>query len=279
MIKTRTFPESNYHAVYLNGKTMRFPLDPTKPVTALTFPEFYDIKITNKCYGGCPYCYQDSVKNAPHYEDLVGKTDSFFGTMSENERPFQVAIGGGEPTIHPEFGDLCHRLFELGIDPNYTTAGTSLTPKVMDITTRFVTGVAVSCHDHLNWRKGVEKLLEAGVYTNLHVVISDAASVQRLDKIYREFHGRINYFVLLPQIAQGRAKIEFNSWFKLKHYINALTDRSDIAFGAMFYPYLHDLNWDISLYEPEAFSRYLDMDKMEQFASSFSVEPLVFNPE
>ena len=54
MIKVRIFPEHNYKGIYFNDKTMRIALDPTKPITELTFPEFYDVKITGYCEGECP---------------------------------------------------------------------------------------------------------------------------------------------------------------------------------------------------------------------------------
>ena len=269
-MKTKTFPESNYHAIYINGKTLRFPIDPRKSVTTLEYPEFYDVKITNRCNGNCPYCYQSSTAEELHYEDIVDKAEEFFGAMSANQRPFQVAIGGGEPTMHPEFGAFCKKLKELGIDPNYSTNGTLLTDAILDITEQYVNGVAVSCHPHLPWRDGVEKLLGRGIYTNLHIIISDEDSVQRFLEIYGEFHGKVKHFVLLPLVAQGRATDEFACWPTLKAHLDSLEDRSDVAFGALFYPYLPDLWWDISIYEPEAFSQYLVMDDMSLHPSSFS---------
>ena len=155
-MKIRTFPESNYRAFYVNGKTLRLPIDPTRKMTELEHPEFYDVKITNKCFGGCPYCYQSSLASSEHFTDVPGKIGKFFGEMSENERPFQVAIGGGEPTIHPEFREICAAFKRLGIDPNYTTNGMNLTDEVLDITEEFVNGVAVSTHSHLKWQEGVK---------------------------------------------------------------------------------------------------------------------------
>lgn len=270
-MKTRTFVESNYRAMYTGGKTLRMPLDASLPITELEWPEFYDVKITNKCFGGCSYCYQDSRAGFDHFTDVPDKIWEFFGNMTPNQRPFQVAIGGGEPTIHPDFREICKTFMDLGIDPNYTTNGTNMTGDILDITDEFVTGVAVSCHEHLDWRRGVDRLLREDVYTNLHVIISDEDSVQRFIDTHEEYTGRIKYFVLLPMIAQGRAKSEFAVWDHLKDVLNSLEDRSDIAFGALFHPFLSDLEgWDISVYEPEAFSQYLVMDDdMKTYPSSF----------
>jgi hypothetical protein len=61
MIKTRRFPESNYSAVWFAGKTIRSQIDPTKPITELKFPEFYDVDIfetmNGLCRANCPWCF------------------------------------------------------------------------------------------------------------------------------------------------------------------------------------------------------------------------------
>jgi len=273
-MKTRVLPDSNYRAFYINGKTLRLPIDPTRPVTELEHPEFFDVKITDKCFGACPYCYQSSAGKLDHFNNVPEKIQKYFGAMTPNERPFQVAIGGGEPTLHPEFREICAAFKELGIDPNYTTNGTNLTDEVLDITEEFVNGVAVSTHSHLPWRKGVERLASRNVYTNLHIIISDKESVHAFMDIYQAMeYQNIEHFVLLPMIAQGRSQEEFQVWELLREYLNAIEDHSHIAFGALFHPYLSDLDWDISIYEPEAFSRYLVVDdEMREYPSSFSTE-------
>ena len=93
MIKTRIFPESNYKSIWLNGKTIRIALDPNKPITELKYPEFYDIKITGKCNGQCPWCYMDSKTIDKNYDNIVEKVLKYFGPMNSNQRPFQVALG------------------------------------------------------------------------------------------------------------------------------------------------------------------------------------------
>jgi len=57
MLRKRTCQESNYHAVFIDGKTIRIAIDKDEPVLPLTYPEFFDIKLTNKCSGGCQFCF------------------------------------------------------------------------------------------------------------------------------------------------------------------------------------------------------------------------------
>ena len=104
-IKIREFVESNYKAIWMDGKTMRIALNPSKHITELIYPEFLDIKLTGQCDGQCPYCYMSSEKNEPHYKNIIQKIKNRFGSLTENQKPFQVALGGGEPTSHPDFSE------------------------------------------------------------------------------------------------------------------------------------------------------------------------------
>jgi MoaA/NifB/PqqE/SkfB family radical SAM enzyme len=273
MIKTRMFPEHNYKGIYLNGKTMRVALDPTKPITELKYPEFYDVKVTGYCEGECPWCYQDSKPKDPHY-DVLSNLDKFFGVMDENQKPFQVAIGGGEPTSHPDFVKILAKFDDLGITPNYTTNGMKLTPEIISATQKYCGGVAISCHPHLEtyWRSAVKTLQDANVKVNFHIIIDSEKSVERFKKIYEEFSGTIEYFVLLPYIPKGRAIEKEVSTTKLFDYLLSLDSMEDVAFGANFYEALKQYRGqvDVSLYEPEIMSKYLDMMDMKLHASSFA---------
>ena len=278
MIKVREFPKENYKGIFFNGKTMRLQYDTSKPISELTYPEFMDVAINNKCYGACSYCYIEAVHTGKNYESVPQKINDYFGSLTENQRPFQVAIGGaGEPTLHPEFPEILKAFYDLGIMPNYTTNGMHLTDNVLDATVKYSGGVALTCHEHLekHWVRGVDTLLERGIRTNLHIIISDEQSVRRFVDIYDEFRGRVEYFVLLPYQPVGFAK-EVNTAFDyLFAELKEAGDIQDIAFGALFHPELVNRPWvDVSLYEPEIMSKYLDMDEMILSNSSFDREPI-----
>jgi sulfatase maturation enzyme AslB (radical SAM superfamily) len=273
MVKTRILPQNNYKAVYSDGKTIRLALNPRKPITDLEYPEFYDVKLTNFCQSGCPYCYQDSKPEA-HYADVVEKIATYFGAMTENQRPFQVALGGGNPNQHPDFIKCLEKFCELGITPNYTTNGMGLTPEILVATKKYCGGVAVSCHPHMDkvWRNAVRLLLANGVKTNLHIIISDKDSIDRFKNIFDEHKETVEYFVLLPYIPMGRAeskKIDYEYFSQVLEGINS----DEIAFGANFYEYLkqHREKYNVSLYEPELMSKYLDLKDMSLYKSSFNL--------
>jgi MoaA/NifB/PqqE/SkfB family radical SAM enzyme len=283
--KIREFKEHNYRAIFneKTGQTIRIALDPRKPIGSLEHPELLDVSFGTKCLANCSFCYTSAIKNGENYPRLVQKIESWFGWLDENQRPFQVAIGGGgEPTLHPEFPTAVKRFRELGIMPNYTTNGMHLNEEVMDATVKYCGGVAVSCHPHLDkvWKKAVQTLTDANVRTNLHIIVGEPGTADRFFNIYEEFQDKIEYFVLLPYQAAGRAKaVETEGeWRELFSRLLKM-ERKNIAFGALFYEFLLANQeeygaFDISLYEPEIMSGYLMMDDdMYVRRSSYDLRP------
>jgi len=280
MIKTRVERKSNYKAIWCNGKTVRLTINASKPITELDYPEFYDIKITSNCQGECPYCYMDS-KPSNHYENIVEKTRTFFSGMTLNQLPFQVALGGGEPTSHPDFIELLRVLKEeFDICPNYTTNGMNITDDILEATKKYCGGVAISCHPHLKdyWYNAALNF-HAITKLNFHIIISDKASIDEFVDIYEEWHDKVEFFVLLPYGNQGRAVKKEIDW---KYLVEKLpTDQKQLAFGANFYPYLlqggHNIK--VSLYEPELMSKFLTLeDTGTLYPSSFAIDkPLKTN--
>lgn len=284
-IKTREFKESNYKSVYFNGKTLRISIKHGEPITELKYPEFYDVKITERCNGACPYCYMDSKSEDSDYQNVLTKIDDYFGSMDENQRPFQVAIGGGEPTIAPYFINTLRAFNKLDITPNYTTNGMFIDGKNRDAiilaTKQYCGGVAVSCHPHLDnyWKRATKLFSENDIMVNLHLIISNKESVDRFISIYEEFNDIVDYFVLLPLEEAGRAKGETIEWEYLVSKMGDIDDR-DVAFGANFHPYLCRGNhhFSVSLYEPEIMSGYLDMKDMKLYRSSFHLVEKTLRP-
>tara|TARA_B100001778_G_scaffold330827_1_gene333981 strand:- start:9571 stop:11118 length:1548 start_codon:yes stop_codon:yes gene_type:complete len=85
---------------------------------ASTTPELVDIKITDFCPFGCSYCYQDSTKEGKHGDWNQIKT--YVEAFGE-QGLFELAIGGGEPTMYPQFAELLKLCRQHGIIANFTT--------------------------------------------------------------------------------------------------------------------------------------------------------------
>jgi hypothetical protein len=277
-IKIRILPECNYKGIYLNGKTLRIALDPSKDISSLPYPEFYDVKVTSRCNGRCPYCYQSSTETAANCSSIIDRFTNYFSRFDNNQMPFQIAFGGGEPTEHPDFIELLKTCCKFNMTPNYTTNGMWVdsinADEILAATVRYCGGVAVSTHPHLHkyWSSAVYRYLAAGVHTNLHIIIGNRDSIDTFADLYEEFNGKIKYFVLLPLAAQGRSKDAFTDWEYLKSKIDG--SPRDVAFGANFHPYLSKDRdrFNVSIYDPESMSAYLDLETMKVFKSSFSSE-------
>lgn len=169
-------------------------------------PETVDISITDWCDFGCSYCYQDSTakqKHAPN--DLVDRVIKSF-----THPPYQIALGGGEPTAHPDFPGILVRARELGVVPNYTTAGNIVRPEVIEATNHACGGVAMTFHA---W-KGAQWFAEhfrrlrslLTVQLNVHLIADKdvATNLAMLTTLQKEV-GRLNVVLLAyyPDVGRG----------------------------------------------------------------------------
>lgn len=78
------------------------------------FAENMDIKLTNKCDGGCAWCHEGSSINGKHGDIL---NEKFIDTL----HPYQeIAIGGGDATSHPDLIPFLQKLKEKKVISNMT---------------------------------------------------------------------------------------------------------------------------------------------------------------
>ena len=171
-------------------------------------PETVDIAITDQCGMGCPYCYMGSKPRDPHApKELVETVLQGFETP-----PYQVAIGGGEPTQHPDFAYILRTAREIGTVPNYTTAGHAMTEELVKTTNEVCGGVAMTYHafkgidwfiDKYNWLR--ERLK---VQLNVHLIADRdvAVNLDRLTRL-REVIGPLNLVLLAFYPDVGRSNM------------------------------------------------------------------------
>lgn len=86
-------------------------------------PEIVDIKVTDKCLSNCPFCYQNSGPNGQH-----AKKDHIYSLIDAlaNIGVFEVAVGGGEPTLWPHLVEFLRYCKQSGIVANLSTRSFSL---------------------------------------------------------------------------------------------------------------------------------------------------------
>jgi radical SAM protein with 4Fe4S-binding SPASM domain len=130
---------------------------------------------------GCPQCYASSNPDGVHmaFDDVarILRQLAEAGTC-------QLAIGGGEPLLHPDIVAILELAHELGLVPNVTTTGLALNPRVLETMARCCGAVALSLEDvgegfALRRRAGfgffeaaLKKLRDHGIRTVFQVTLS-----------------------------------------------------------------------------------------------------------
>ncbi len=164
-----------------NGDKIRFRFVPGMQVDNIRInkahaPELVDLKITNYCDKECPYCYQGSSRNGKHADNLYIIID----TLAKMQ-VFEVAIGGGEPTKHPQFLSILEYAREHGITSNFTTRSLDWidgvdAEKIMRLCGSFAYSVesqwdVMDLHAHLLMRFGRKWLSESSDKVYINIVI------------------------------------------------------------------------------------------------------------
>lgn len=105
-------------------------LDELRPEEAVwsTSPRQVSVALTNVCDLHCAYCY------APKHKASL-QSDQVLGWLNEldTEGCLGIGFGGGEPTLHPDFVDICKRVAgETQLAVTFTTHGHRLTPQLVE---------------------------------------------------------------------------------------------------------------------------------------------------
>ena len=101
-----------------NGNKIRFSLDSNEVTNKSSFPELVDLKITEYCDYGCKFCYQSSTKEGSHASfENVEKSIKMLAASGVLE----IAIGGGEPTQHPDLLKILQLIKSFNMSACFTT--------------------------------------------------------------------------------------------------------------------------------------------------------------
>lgn len=91
-------------------------------VSYSTTPELVDISITDYCSFNCAYCYRGSTTKGVHADTrLLLALAKKLGEL----QVWEVALGGGEPTEHPDFEKVLKAFKKNRVIPNFTTKSLS----------------------------------------------------------------------------------------------------------------------------------------------------------
>lgn len=169
-----------------------------------SFPELLDVGIMGHCVHGksglCVKagveCYQDGLHaSAPNMalEDFKEIVRQCRGNT------YQIALGGcGDPDQHESFPEILKLCREAGIVPNFTTSGLGLTPELTRLCREYCGAVAVSWYRSPYTLQAIDCLLQAGVKTNIHYVVSRRTIEEAITRLReRSFPDGINAIVFL----------------------------------------------------------------------------------
>ena len=168
-----------------------------------SFPELLDIGIMGHCVHGqkglCLQagveCYQDGL----HRNDANMSIEDFASIVRQcSGRTYQFALGGcGDPDQHEDFADILKICRKEGIVPNFTTSGMGLT------------AVAVSWYRSEYTKRAIRMLIEAGVKTNIHYVLSKDTIEEAIERMATHtFPENINAIIFLLHKPVGLGKTE-----------------------------------------------------------------------
>ena len=127
-MKSRIGPNGVHLFDRLSG--LNVLLDELRPDEAVwsTSPRQVSIALTNVCDLHCTYCYAPKYKASLH-------TDLVLGWLKELDAKgcLGIGFGGGEPTLHSDFVDICKRAAgETQLAVTFTTHGHRLTPQLVE---------------------------------------------------------------------------------------------------------------------------------------------------
>lgn len=196
------FDEKN--GFYVRSGVIEDGKDTGKDPFMAEFPELIDIGIMGYCIHGekglCllsgVQCYQNG--RDIHKENM--SVQNFEKIASQcKDRTFQFALGGrGDPDQHEEFEEILKICRKNNIVPNFTSSGYGFNQKIVELCREYCGAVAISWYRSNYTNGAIQSLIEAGVKTNIHYVLSGSTIDEAICMLKKNgFPKRINAVVFL----------------------------------------------------------------------------------
>lgn len=217
------------------------------------FPELIDVGIMQTCVCAalCNVdCYQKAISRTGENMSV----ENFKRIVNECKgRTFQFALGGaGDVDTHEHFEEILSICRENYIVPNFTTSGIAMTKEKAEICKKYCGAVAVSEHFAPYTDRAIDLLLDAGVKTNIHYVLSNKSIDVAIDRLRNNsFKEGINavVFLLYKPVGLGtkenvlryddeRLKVFFDLVDNMKHPFK-------IGFDSCTIPAIHNFTHSI----------------------------------
>ena len=182
----RKDPVYNYWVLYnpATGARIRMSFNEDIDTSRSSLPETVDIKITNFCNIGCPYCYQSSTPEGSTAENLW----TYSRLLSEMQ-VFEVAIGGGEPTFSRLLWTFLAHCHDYGMYPTFTTRSLAWMkiPRQRDAFNLYCGRFAYSVSTNTDAANCLEAMEQAEIDKNKVVFqyVLGSTSIEEFDRLLR----------------------------------------------------------------------------------------------
>jgi len=179
------------------------------------FPDLLDIGIMGNCAHGLSglcalsgvQCYQEGG----HRIEPNMSLDQFKKIIDQAKgRCFQVALGGrGDPDMHPNIIEILNYAYRNNVTPNFTTSGYGLKNDLLPVIKQYCGAVAVSWYRHDITNITIKKLIDYGIKTNIHYVLSNSTIDEAIERVKNgRFPEGINRVIFLIHKPIGEGKFE-----------------------------------------------------------------------
>jgi len=295
---SRAYKNGNYWVVFNKDKKIRinFNDEQLKP----KYPELIDLKITDYCDKGCAFCYQGSTKNGKHA--IVDDIYSYLVHSGMYDNLIDFALGGGEPTEHPEFKKILTLLSKRGRNViNFTTKSTKWMEDedTVEIVKDTVSGIAYSPDTIMDAIFFVNKhdfvfKSEVDLYLHIipelwnqeellkfieHIEFLNSWKSERIKNLKKVKQIKIT-LLGYKEVERGKDYSDNKITFDIKNFFKNVKNVQvgiDTKIANDFKKELNELNIDDKLYTVQEgeFSMYIDAVENRAYKSSYQLDEYV----
>lgn len=111
------------------------------------FPDSLDLKITEQCLHGCPFCHENSEKSGKH-----GDLEQLVLNLKGLPKGVELAVGGGNALLHPNLKDFLIKIkdhFKVALTIHWKDLVNEDTKKILEdiIKEELITSLGISLAD------------------------------------------------------------------------------------------------------------------------------------
>ena len=195
-MKARVEPQGLHYYSRKSGTHILLDEIVTKPSNYSLSPRTVSIAITDNCDFACSYCYSDLQEIYLKKEEII-----LYCRQLDKFGTFDIAFGGGEPTLHPDLIEICETIW------NETRLGISITTHGHNLNEEFISRL-----------KGIISFIRI--------------SIDGIEPIYSKFRKK-SLAHLLPKLKLLRGQIPFG----INSVINKITLRGLDDLKSLFLEY------------------------------------------